>query len=234
MSAAISTHEKVGSNVDLYPSGTAWNVAHAGYIGLRGISAVLLDRTPLREMSRFHGLGMLTMEGFMRPQQFRWFEQLFADHQLQNIGETGFNGGHSAFAFAYLGASRVTSFDSGEHSYSRPAADFLPKRFPHTQFELVVGDSRETVPTHTTPTPFDAVFINGGHSQEVAESDLVGMRHLSQPNGLVIVDDYTDKYPWRIGPKVAYDQAVNDGIIEHLEVAAGEHRVWALGQYAVA
>ncbi len=57
MSAAISTHEKVGSNVDLYPSGTAWNVAHAGYIGLRGISAVLLDRTPLREMSRFHGLG---------------------------------------------------------------------------------------------------------------------------------------------------------------------------------
>lgn len=203
------------------------------FLGRRAL-CIIGDNTPLREMTRFHGLrNALGMEGFMRARQYRWFERLFAEHQIVNMAEVGFNGGHSAFAFASLGALSVTSFDLGEHACVRPAADFLTRRFPGTRFDLVLGDSRDTVPIYQGPHKFDAVFIDGGHDYEIAASDLANLRLLSRHGALVIMDDYSAQYGGLTGPKRAYDQAVAHGTVKHIESASGDLRGWALGRYAV-
>lgn len=203
----------------------------AAFLLYKTVNTTILDQTPLREISRFHGLDILTMEGFMRQRQYHWFESIFNNHNIQHVGETGFNGGHSAFTFANLGADTVTSFDLGEHKYVNPAARFLEKKFPDTKFELVIGDSRKTLPQYVGSVAFDLMFIDGGHSQEVATEDIANMYRLSAKDSLVVVDDYTDKYAWRAGPKVAYDNAVSNGLIEPIEVQSGDLRTWALGKF---
>ena len=203
----------------------------AAFVLYKTINASILDQTPLREMSRFHGLDIVTMEGFMRQRQYNWFKSLFDNHEIKHVGETGFNGGHSAFAFANLGAETVTSFDLCEHRYVKPAARFLEQRFPSTNFELVIGDSSKTLPQYIGSVAFDLMFIDGGHSQEVAAEDIASMHRLSTKNGLVVVDDYNNDRTWRNGPKAAYDNAVNDGLIEPIQVRSGDLRTWALGKF---
>lgn len=212
---------------------TSFPLTRAVFLGRRALS-IATERTPLREMTRFHGLrNALSMEGFMRSTQYHWFEDLFSEEPINNVAEVGFNGGHSAFTFANLGAVSITSFDLGEHDCVRPAARYLEGRFPDTLFDLVLGDSRETIPKYSAPEPFDAVFIDGGHDYEIAAADIANLRPHAKPDALVIMDDYGAQYSWGLtGPKHAYDEAVNMGAIQHIETASGDLRGWALGRYA--
>lgn len=185
------------------------------------------------EMTKFHGIRpSLKMEGFMRSTQYRWFEALFTKYEIQHVAEVGFNGGHSAFTFANLGAKSVTSFDLGEHPCVQPGANYLKTRFPNTSFQLVLGDSRDTIAQHEGLSKFDAVFIDGGHDFATAASDIVTLRALSKPDALVIMDDYGSPYKWGLtGPKDAYDRAVQALIINPIEVTSGDLRSWALGRF---
>lgn len=196
-----------------------------------GLNAFILDRTPLKEMSRFHAAHIFGMEGFMRQRQYRWFEELFNEHAFRSVGETGFNGGHSAFAFAYLGAESITSFDLMEHPYVAPASEMLKKRFPSTSFNLIGGDSTQTVPQYSITSGFDLVFIDGGHSLEVAKSDVISMHKHAQEGSIVVVDDYGTGRASGVGPKLAYDHAVSDGMIEPIDVISGNLSTWAVGSY---
>ncbi|HSE60856.1 MAG TPA: class I SAM-dependent methyltransferase [Candidatus Saccharimonadales bacterium] len=194
---------------------------------------VLFDPSPLRGLTRQYGLReSLKIEGFMRPKQYYWFERLFAEQNILHVAEVGFNAGHSAFAFANLGAKTITSFDIGEHAYVERGAAYIRQRFPHVHLELVIGDSRQAVPVYKTPRPFDLVFIDGGHSYEAAASDLASLHKLAKPGAFVIMDDYVPRYAWSpLGPKRAYDEAVASGVIEPIEVMTGDLRGWALGRY---
>jgi len=192
---------------------------------------MLFDDSPIQEMSRRHGLKTFFMEGYMDSAQYEWIEKLFAVESISKVVQTGFNAGHSAFAFANLGSDTVTSFDINHHPYVRPAHEYLIKRFPATNFSLILGDSLETVPAHKDEVLYDIAFIDGGHSQSVAYSDLFTMRRLVKDKSYVIMDDYGDSFPWQVGPTLAYDQAISDGLIKPMCVEHTKKSSWALGQY---
>jgi predicted O-methyltransferase YrrM len=197
----------------------------------RRVLDTLFDKSPIQEMSRRHGLKSFFLEGYMDPQQFAWFADLYAKEPITNVVQTGFNAGHSAFAFAYLGSRAVTSFDINEHSYVQPAHDYLERRFPWIDFRLVLGDSVTTVPEHQDDNLYDLAFIDGGHSQEVAVNDIANLRRLTLPGAYVVMDDYGGTAPWQIGPTAAYEQAVSDGLVTHLTTEHTRGSDWALGKY---
>ena len=212
-----------------------FNLAQRKFYGAR-VSAyrildMLFDDSPIQEMSRRHGLKAFFLEGHMDAKQYEWFEKLFVAESIKRIIQTGFNAGHSAFAFADLGADSVTSFDINEHAYVQSAHEYLVGRFPATDFKLVTGDSTKTLPAYQDETKYDIAFVDGGHSPEVAYSDLVSMQRLLKPGSYVVMDDYGDTKPWQIGPTSAFNQAASEGIIEPICIEHTQRSGWAVGRY---
>lgn len=163
------------------------------------------------------------------------------------VGEIGFNAGLSARAFLEADPDiRVVSFDLCE-TRSAPAGRIakasIDKKYPgrHT---LVGGDSRDTVPKYAANNPdvrFDVVFIDGGHLYEIARADIDNMRALSTPETAVIMDDLVPWFAYGIGPAKAWQDAIDEGVIEQVEVFQDGKpvqklkppglRAWALGHY---
>ena len=136
------------------------------------------------------------------------------------------------------------SFDLGEHSYVSAAKNFIDKRFPG-RHELVIGDSRSTVPRYRAEHPetcSDFDFIDGGHNYEVASADLRNCRYLAQ-GGFVIMDDLLDWKSWGIGPARAWAEACHEGLVSEMQLIQDGHPVeavrrkaataaWGLGRYS--
>ena len=77
------------------------------------------------------------------------------------------------------------------------------------------GDSRTTGPEFTASPPgleFDLVFIDGGHSYEVARADLLNMRELSSESTAVIIDDLVPRYAFGVGPTWAWKTPSSMGL----------------------
>lgn len=163
---------------------------------------------------------------------------------IRRVVEIGFNAGFSSHAF--LSAHDdvvVTSFDLGEHRYASRAKDQIDSDFPgrHT---LVVGDSLITVPEFAEAHPdstFDLIFIDGGHSHEVASADIRNMRRLAGRNTLVVIDDLLPHRMWGEGVVKAWYEAIDAGDVvqtglfadgvEVPIVGPDASRAWAVGHY---
>jgi predicted O-methyltransferase YrrM len=176
--------------------------------------------------------------------QHDWLSALAAAPGISLICETGFNAGYSSHAFLTAqSASTVYSFDLVQFEYSTTAHRYLRGHFG-PRHHLIHGDSRQTVPDFHRLNPdlkFDLIFIDGGHSYDVARADLANLRALATPSTIVIMDDMT---PWNrvgIGPTNAWVEAMQDGSIRHEallkdgeQVTAFEpsgSRSWAVGRY---
>jgi predicted O-methyltransferase YrrM len=123
------------------------------------------------------------------------------------IAEIGFNYGLSSYTFLDANPrSLVCSFDLAEFSYTAPAKQHIDDVFTgrHT---LVLGNSIQTVPAFSrmnSTLRFDLIFIDGGHTYEIACSDLINMRSLATKDTVVVMDDIT---PWKlcgVGPTRAW------------------------------
>ena len=122
---------------------------------------------------------------------------------VTNICETGFNYGHSSFAFLTANDKAVVhSFDIAHHSYTKPLAEYLSKAFPGRFFGHF-GDSTVTVPEFIRDNPnhkCDFVFIDGGHIYPVAKADLENFRKITnQAQNLVAFDDYPTQQAYAKG-----------------------------------
>ena len=89
--------------------------------------------------------------------------------------EIGLNGGHSAL-LCLMANPRLTfySVDIFRHKYVEKAAEFLKDLFPH-RFHYLRGDSRDVLPRIALERPklrFDAIHVDGGHSEAVAFADV--------------------------------------------------------------
>ena len=113
------------------------------------------------------------------------------------IVECGFNLGHSALLWLFANPeASVISFDLGEHGYVFPAAEYLRSHFPG-RFQLIVGNSLETLPLYADKRPnvfgnVDLFFVDGGHEQTVAQSDLfwaAAYLNKDNRNARIVVDD---------------------------------------------
>ncbi|ORA42534.1 hypothetical protein BST21_23435 [Mycolicibacterium celeriflavum] len=161
-----------------------------------------------------------------------------------SVAEIGFNAGYSSYAMLAAHPDvRVVSFDLGLHHVVRAGKRLIDRKFPG-RHELIVGDSRETVPAFAEENPgvvFDVAFIDGGHDYEVAAADLKNMRALCSPDTVVVMDDLMPWKSWGEGPTRAWADAVaagavrQDGLFQDGRlvdaVSHSAKRAWAIGRY---
>ena len=209
--------------------------------------ATLQDMRALRR-SVFGSLllrGRIAWKGTSSATELLYLNHVASKVDARLIAEIGFNTGLSSRAFLNAHPDvRVTSFDLGQ-PWVETAKTLIDKQFPgrHT---LICGDSRNTVPEYKASNPttkFDLVFIDGGHSYEVAKADLLNMRELSSNKTALIVDDLVPWFTYGAGPAKAWNDAIEEGVLRQSElVKDGKHvdvieppgrRIWGLGQYVL-
>lgn len=156
--------------------------------------------------------GFNHIEGYSRqfPQQVE--DLILLTHKPNiKIMEIGFNAGHSTDTILTNNPNlTMVSFDLGMHSYVATAKSYIDNVFPfrHT---LIIGDSRFSVPTFIRNYPdirFDIIFIDGGHGEDIALSDLDNCFHLAHKDTIVIMDDMMMN-----GPRNAWFKRVQDNMV---------------------
>jgi predicted O-methyltransferase YrrM len=112
---------------------------------------------------------------------------ILASQNSKNALEIGFNSGFSALLILIANPTiKLTCVDIGHHRYTIPCFQQLKKDFGD-RIELLIGDSREVVPTINDT--FDLVHIDGGHSLNVAEKDITNTYNLLNNNAIIVMDD---------------------------------------------
>jgi predicted O-methyltransferase YrrM len=216
---------------------------------LRNTSHAILGAMPgarFAELHRSIGWQMLMIEGHLKQEQANYLHRLLRENQsVKSVFEIGFNAGHSSYVFLNTRPDvNVVSFDIGEHGYVSAAKEFIDSKFPG-RHELVLGDSRSTLPRYRREHPdsfFDLVFVDGGHDYEIACADLRNCQTLAAANAFVVMDDLLDWKSWGLGPVKAWEEAQRDGLVRQMELVQDGSSVgtvrrklttaaWALGRY---
>ena len=113
---------------------------------------------------------------------------LVLNKNVKNVMEIGFNSGFSALLMLLTNPSiSLNCFDLGEHKYTLPCFQKLKETFGD-RINITLGDSRETLQNENGL--YDLIHIDGGHSTDVAESDIINSYRLSKQGTLLIMDDY--------------------------------------------
>ena len=110
----------------------------------------------------------------------------------KSLLQIGFNGGHSAdLLLSYSDPdSTLISFDLGEHSYVHMCNSEIEKKFPN-RHSLILGDSLKTLPRFTlnNMAKYDFIFVDGGHTFEIASSDFECALKLGKEGSTIVLDD---------------------------------------------
>ena len=147
--------------------------------------------------------------------------KILNDTSPTKIMEIGFNAGHSAELFLENSEAVVYSFDLGEHfhQYLKYGKQYINKNYPdrHT---LILGDSTIRVPifAQNNDIKFDLIFIDGGHSYEVAYADLMNSRKLANENTIILMDDIIQNNTsfitdWTVGPTRAWNELIQNKLL---------------------
>lgn len=113
---------------------------------------------------------------------------LVLNQNITQVAEIGFNSGFSALLMLMTNPTlHLTCFDLGEHSYTVPCYQKIKETFGE-RINLIIGDSTKTLPQEVGV--YDLIHIDGGHSTEVANLDIVNSLRLSKRGTILIMDDY--------------------------------------------
>lgn len=160
-------------------------------------------------------------EGHVFDDQKMEIVKILNDASPKTIMEIGFNAGHSAELFLENSNAYVHSFDLGDHfhQYLKYGKQYINKNYPdrHT---LILGDSTIRVPifAQNNDIKFDIIFIDGGHSYEVAYADLMNCRKLANKNTIIIMDDIIQNNIsfidyWTVGPSRAWNELIQNNLL---------------------
>lgn len=123
------------------------------------------------------------------------FVNVLLDNQVKKMIEIGFNAGHSSAVFLSVlpKDGSILFFDLNDHKYAKPCYNFMKENFPQVK-DFIAGDSRETMRKYIEENPqeqgsYDCVHVDGGHSEEVALSDVNYSNILLKKGGILILDD---------------------------------------------
>lgn len=107
---------------------------------------------------------------------------------IKNVIEIGFNAGFSTLLMLITNPNiNITCCDLGEHSYVIPCYEKIKEIFGN-RINIIIGDSTKTLPNITGN--YDVIHIDGGHSSDVANSDIINSYRLSKQGTILIMDDY--------------------------------------------
>ena len=110
------------------------------------------------------------------------------NRNIKNVMEIGFNSGFSTLLMVISNpTAKISCFDLGEHKYTLHCFNILKDVFGD-RLDIIIGDSTKTL--KNVNTKFDLIHIDGGHSTEVATSDIVNSYRLSKKGTILIMDDY--------------------------------------------
>ena len=150
-------------------------------------------------------------------------EHFARQSHVKEIMEIGFNAGHSSQTLLMANPNaNVTSFDLGRVNAMNYGKQYMDITFPgrHT---LIEGDSRKTVWDFKKNNPnkrFDLIFIDGGHTYDVAKIDIIQSSGLAHKNTIVIVDDIVNVPGWSAGwtvePTKIWEEGKKFGEIQEL------------------
>ena len=153
-------------------------------------------------------------------------------NHVKDIMEIGFNAGHSSESFLMANSNaHVTSFDIGNVRAMQFGKEYIDARFPgrHT---LILGDSRTTVVEFKQNNPnkrFDLIFIDGGHTYEVAKHDVIQSSGLAHKDTIIVVDDvvYVPGWEagWTVNPTRIWEEGKNNSEISELGRAVDRHGI---------
>ena len=80
---------------------------------------------------------------------------------------------------------------------------------------------------------FDLIFIDGGHTYDVAKTDIMNCKKLAHKDTIVVMDDtITDPAfvcHWNTGPSQSWNESVKWGVIReegHLDFCKGRGASW--------
>jgi predicted O-methyltransferase YrrM len=107
---------------------------------------------------------------------------------IKKVMEIGFNSGFSSLLMLLTNPNiNITCFDLGEHKYTIPCYIKLKETFGN-RINIIIGDSTQTL--QNINNIYDLIHIDGGHSSEVAISDIRNAYRLSKQGTIIIMDDY--------------------------------------------
>ena len=113
---------------------------------------------------------------------------LVLNKNIKNVMEIGFNSGFSTLLMLISNPNIcISCFDLGEHKYTIPCYEKLKETFGD-RINITIGDSTKTL--QNVNNTYDLIHIDGGHSTEVAESDVINSHRLSKQGTILIMDDY--------------------------------------------
>ena len=165
---------------------------------LNDLANIVIQSGELFEGNCFYYHGSLNIFPELYSKQLNLFG--CGKEALKNICEIGFNAGHSTMLML-LGrndkSTNYTIFDIGDHSYTRPALEYIKSKFSHVNFEYVEGDSTITMPEwinmhKNLMYTYDLVHVDGGHNEHCISNDMKNADLLVKQNGVVIIDDTFD------------------------------------------
>ena len=107
---------------------------------------------------------------------------------IKNVMEIGFNSGFSTLLMLITNKNIcISCFDLGEHKYTMPCYEKLKETFGD-RINIIFGDSTKTL--QNVNNIYDLIHIDGGHSTEVANSDIINSYRSSKEGTILIMDDY--------------------------------------------
>jgi len=113
---------------------------------------------------------------------------LLLNKNINKVMEIGFNSGFSTLLMLVTNPNiHITCLDLGEHAYKIPCYQKIKETFGN-RINIIIGDSRKTL--QNMNNNYDLIHIDGGHSTEVAESDIINSYRLSKNGTILIMDDY--------------------------------------------
>ena len=188
----------------------------------------------------------LNIEGHSQqvPQQIHLLKQFCKIKRIKNIMEIGFNAGHSSEIFLeYNKDTNVVSFDIGSHDYVNKGKKFIDNKYP-SRHTLIIGNSTKTVPAYIQQNKtktFDLIYVDGGHTYDVARADLMNCRHLSHKDTIVVMDDIVKKRrfdmnfirpPHVLEPTRSWEECIQNNIIKQFgQINFSNTRGVAWGKY---
>lgn len=107
---------------------------------------------------------------------------------IKSVLEIGFNSGFSALLMLISNPNmKITCIDIAEHEYTIPCFIKLRETFGD-RINILIGDSAQAL--QTLINKYDLIHIDGGHTINVAEKDIINSYKLSKHGTIMIMDDY--------------------------------------------